>query len=307
MILLVIDMQINRLLEMIYILLHRKSVPARELAEQLGVSRRTIYRDIDILSVAGIPVYTEKGRGGGVHLLPDSVLNRAAFSEKEQNEILTALHGLSSIKRSEADQVLRKLSTIFGKTSTNWLEVDFSDWSYANDYFNDFKIAIIERRIAEFDYYNSNGDKTFRRIEPVQLWFKSHSWYLKGFCLIKQGMRLYKLSRVKNLVVTDEYFSERDLSAAQDDFPPDTKQDLGNVAIRLRISPEMKYRVFDDFGESSIEEQADGSFIVAVSWPVDNWVYGFILSFGEYIEVLEPERIRKIIMNKGKKIYEKYF
>ncbi|MCL2593878.1 MAG: WYL domain-containing protein, partial [Defluviitaleaceae bacterium] len=82
---------------------------------------------------------------------------------------------------SEADQVLKKLSTIFNKTATNWLAVDFSDWSGANDYFNDFKAAILERRIAEFDYYNSYGDKTTRRIEPIQLWFKSKSWYLKGF------------------------------------------------------------------------------------------------------------------------------
>ena len=289
---------------MIYILLHRKSISARELAEQLGVSRRTIYRDIDTLSLAGIPIYTEQGKGGGISLLPDSVLNKSILSEQEQNEILTALHGLSNLKISEANQVLRKLSTIFNKTATNWLEVDFSDWSGTNDYFNDFKTAILERRIAEFDYYNSYGDKTFRRIEPIQLWFKSKAWYLRGFCLTKQGLRVYKLSRVKNLKLTEEHFSKRDMLDTQEDSPAHEEQ--REITVKLRIEPEMKYRVLDEFDESVIEQQPDGSFIVTVLWPEDHWVYGFLLSFGEYVEVLEPDHLRAILKDKGQKISAKY-
>ena len=148
-------MQINRLFEIIYVLLDKKSVTAKELAEHFGVSRRTICRDIDTLSTAGIPIYTERGKGGGIRLLPDFVLNKSLLSEQEQNEILSALHGLASIKTEGTDLILQKLSSIFGKTTTNWLEVDFPGWSYENDYFNDLKVAISERRIAEFDYYNS--------------------------------------------------------------------------------------------------------------------------------------------------------
>jgi len=293
-------MQINRLLEMVYILLHRKTVSARELAEQLNVSRRTIYRDIDTLSAAGIPVYTEKGKGGGVSLLPDSVLSKSALSEQEQNEILTALHGLANVKTTEATQILNKLSTIFNKTATNWLAVDFSDWGHENDYFNKFKTTILEQRIAEFDYYNRYGDKTFRRVEPIQLWFKTHSWYLKGFCLTKQDMRIYKLSRVKNLTITNENFAKRDLPPTQEENPTQ------NTLVKLHIAPEMRYRIFDDFSEDIIEQQPDGSYIVTAAWPEDNWVYGFILSFGEYAEVLEPPHIREIIKKKSKKINQKY-
>ena len=300
----VMNMQINRLLELVYILMHRKSVPAKDLAEQLGVSRRTIYRDIDTLSSAGIPIYTEKGKGGGVTLLPDSVLNKSILSEQEQDEILTALHGLSNLRISEADKVLQRLSAIFNKTATNWLQVDFSDWSGIDDYFNDFKTAILEQRIAEFDYYNSYGEKSFRRVEPMQLWFKSKSWYLKGFCLTKQGMRVYKLSRVKNLVITSDYFAERILPDIQDNSASNSEQ--AYVLIKLRILPEMKYRLFDDFKEESITEQPDGSFILTVSLPEDNWVYGFVLSFGEYAEVLEPEHLRNTIKEKVKKISARY-
>jgi predicted DNA-binding transcriptional regulator YafY len=297
-------MQISRLFEIIYILLHKKCVPARELAEQFGVSTRTIYRDIDTLSLAGIPVYTEKGRGGGISLLPDYVLSKSVLNEQEQNEILAALHGLSNIKPDKASQVLRKLSAIFNKTAANWLEVDFSDWGWTSTSFDDFKTAILQRRIAEFDYFNKYGEKTFRRIEPMQLWFKSRSWYIKGFCLIKQAPRLYRLSRVKNLVVKDEHFPER----ISFDGPENTAEDNQEkyTTLKLRIAPEMAYRAYDEFDEDMMEKQPDGSFIVTVTWSEDSWLYGFVLSFGEYIQVLEPEHIRNIIKNKARKISEKY-
>ena len=302
-------MQINRLFEIIYILLHKKRVPARELAEQFGVSTRTIYRDIDTLSLAGIPVYTEMGRNGGISLLPDFVLNKSILSEQEQNEILAALYGLSGISPAEESaktgQVLSKLSAVFNKTAVNWLEVDFSDWSWANTSFEDFKTAILQQRVAQFDYFNRYGEKTFRRIEPMQLWFKSRSWYIRGYCLTKHGMRLYKLSRVKNLEVTDEYFAERDFFDVPDDPARDGYREQF-ATLKLRIAPEMTYRAYDEFNESMMEKQPDGSLVVTVTWAEDNWVYGFILSFGEYIEVLEPEHMRDIIKSKAEKISEKY-
>jgi len=297
-------MQISRLFEIIYILLHKKRVSARELAEQFGVSTRTIYRDVDTLSLAGIPVYTEKGKGGGISLLPDFVLNKSILSEQEQNEILAALHGLSNIYPAETSQILRKLSTIFNRPAANWLEVDFSDWSWCDTSFEDFKAAILQRRITEFDYFNRYGEKTFRRVEPVQLWFKSRAWYVRGFCLTKHDMRVYKLSRVKNLVVTVEHFVERDLSDADAETGNEKWEDY--ITFKLRIAPEMAYRAYDEFSESMIEKQLDGSLDVTVEWSVDNWVYGFVLSFGEYIEVLEPSHFREMIKNKSRKIYEKY-
>ena len=298
-------MSIYRLFEIIYILLRENKVPARELAEQLGVSRRTICRDIDTLSLAGVPVYAERGKGGGVGLLPDFVLNKSILSEQEQNEILSALHGLSNIKTGETSQVLRKVSAIFKKTAIDWLDVDFSGWTYENDFFRDFKVAITKRHIVEFDYYNSSGEKTFRRVEPIQLWFKSKSWYLRGFCLGKQDLRVYKLTRIKNLVVTNKHFPERDLSVMSDSST-DSLYEQEIVTLKLRIESEMTYRVYDDFNETEIEKQADGSFIVTTEFSEDNWVYGFLLSYGKHIEVLEPKRIRNILKTKAQEILKKY-
>lgn len=299
-------MQMNRLFEIIYLLLNKKSVTARELAERFGVSQRTIYRDIDTLGLAGIPVYTEKGKGGGISLLPEFVLNKSLLSEREQNEILSALQGLSTVKTADTEVVLKKLSTIFNKSAANWLEVDFTGWSYRDgDKFNGFKTAILERRIAAFDYYSAYGEKTQRRIEPVQLWFKSRSWYIKGFCLTRQDMRLFKLSRVKNLNITDERFPPRELLALPPN-PGPAEHQKRDIALKLKIAPEMTYRVYDEFDEDMVEKQPDGSLVVSVIWPEDDWVYGTILSYGEYAEVLEPAHIREIIKDKSQKTAGKY-
>ena len=298
-------MLVYRLFEIIYILLRENKVPARELAEQLGVSRRTICRDIDMLSLAGVPVYAERGKGGGIGLLPDFVLNKSLLSEQEQSEILSALHCLSNIKTSDTTQVLQKLSAIFNKTATDWLEVDFSDYGRENDFFKDLKIAIMERYIVKFDYYSSKGDKTLRRIEPMQLCFKSKAWYLRGFCLDKQDIRYYRLSRIKNLAVTGESFPVRDFPAVSD-YSTENFNDQQMVTFKLRIESEAAYRIYDDFYENEAEKQPDGSFIVTTTLPDNNWLYGYLLSYGKYIEVMEPKSIRKNIKEEVQKILKKY-
>jgi len=298
-------MQIERLFKIIYILLHEEKVSASVLAERLGVSRRTICRDVDTLSLTGIPIYTEKGKGGGISLLPEFVLNKSLLNEQEQSEILSALHGLSNIGKSDTREVLQKVSTIFNKNVTNWLEVDFSDWHSNDNYFNELKTAILDRYIAEFDYYNSYGNKTFRQVEPFQLWFKSKSWYLRGFCLAKQGERVYKLSRIKNLLVTDKQFEQRDLESKSESTMTATEIDE-MTAIKFRIAPERAYRVYDDFSEAEVERQADGYFVVTTALPIDNWVHSFVLSYGKHIEILEPAWLRDVIkeeMSEMLKIY----
>lgn len=298
-------MHVNRLFEIVYILLNKKSITAKELAEHFGVSQRTIYRDIDVLSLAGIPVYTEKGKGGGISLLPDFVLNKSILNEAEQNEILSALQGLSVVKTADTDGVLKKLSTLFNKNTKNWIEVDFSGWSYQDaDKFNEFKTAILEQRIVEFDYYNSYNEKTHRQIEPIQLYFKSHSWYVKGYCLSKQDERLFKLSRMKNIKLTNRRFESRDLVKSVNNTS--SRNERPDITLKIKIAPEMTYRVMDEFDDSDIEQQADGSFIVTVEWQEDDWVYGRILSYGNYAEVLEPEHVREVIKNKLLETAKKY-
>ncbi|MDP2844186.1 MAG: HTH domain-containing protein, partial [Acetobacterium sp.] len=108
-------MQINRLLEMVYILFEKKKVTARELADYFEVSQRTIYRDVEALSAAGVPVYAEKGKGGGIRLLDNYVIKKSLLSEKEQTNLLASLQGMNVLNGPEVDPVLRKLATLFEK------------------------------------------------------------------------------------------------------------------------------------------------------------------------------------------------
>ncbi|MCL2629056.1 MAG: YafY family transcriptional regulator [Oscillospiraceae bacterium] len=295
-------MQINRLLEIVYVLLNQKSVTAKQFAERFSVSPRTIYRDIDTLSLAGIPVYTEKGKGGGINLLPEFVLSKSILSDKEQNEILSALQGLTNMGTVDSDHALQKLSAVFSKSVTNWLEVDFSDWSYSNaGIFYDLKTAILEHRIIEFEYYGASGEMTQRRIEPIQLWFKSKSWYIKGFCLTRQNMRLFKLTRIRELQITNEIFETRNLLSILPEPEPDENQKQF-IEVVLKIDKEMAYRVLDEWSERNTVKLSDGSYKIIVTLPEDEWLYGTILAYGEYIEVIHPASLREKIKEKAKQI-----
>jgi len=104
-------MRFNRLLEIRTILLNKRTVTASELAERFSVSTRTIYRDIDVLSASGVPVYATQGTNGGISILEDYTVNRTALSNSERDSILFALQTLKSTKYPEIDLVLEKLGS----------------------------------------------------------------------------------------------------------------------------------------------------------------------------------------------------
>lgn len=293
-------MQIDRMLRIVFILLNKKMVTAKELAAEFEVSPRTIYRDLEALSQAGIPIYTCQGRNGGIKLVDSFVLNKSLLSQTEQNELLAALQGLNAVHYPEAEKVLTKLSALFGKKLMDWIVVDFSGWSQAKqETLAMIKEAIINRKLISFTYYNANGEKNFRTVEPLQLWFKSKAWYLRAFCRTKQSQRLFKLNRIKNICLLPEEFTPQ---PEKEDVPaPDFERTVPGVEITMKIHSTQAYRVYDEFDESQITPHADGSFTVRFRYPEDEWVYGFILSFGMYAEVIEPPHIRKIIKERLKK------
>lgn len=284
-------MQINRLFEIIYILIDKKRVTSKELAEHFEVSTRTIYRDIDALSLAGIPIYMSKGRGGGISILDDYVLNKTVLTSEEKNEILSSLKALKSLSSSNSESAVNKLSSLFGNSNPDWIEIDFSSWYNSEkeqSIFEQLKSAIISRKVISFDYASAKGELTKRTVEPVKLCFKGMSKYLYAFCLLRNDYRFFKLSRIKNLETSDEKFF-------RDDIPKvfDQKVDFYDefIRLKLRISPTMTFRVYDEFDEFEIDE--DGNFIVEIDYPKGEWIFYYISSFGSSCEVLEPLDIRE--------------
>ncbi|MCI8965859.1 MAG: YafY family transcriptional regulator [Clostridia bacterium] len=293
----------NRLFEIVYLLMQKKKITAKELADKFEVSTRTIYRDIEALSMANIPIYTNKGKKGGIGLLDEYVLNKTILSEEEQNQILFALQGMEKVSYKEKD-VLGKLSVLFNKKIDDWIKIDFSNWgkdSEQEEKFELIKIAILNKRKIEFIYYNSNGNETKRVVEPLQIWFKEKSWYLISYCKLKEDYRIFKIPRIKEIKILEEHF-ERDIPKEN----KEEKYNFKNILLELEISKEMAYRVYDEFESNEITKKEDGNFIVKVKYPENDWVYGYILSFGEYIKVLSPDKLKNIIKDKLEKTLKNY-
>lgn len=298
-------MKMNRLFEMVYILVNKKSITAKELAEHFEVSIRTIYRDIDTLTSANIPIYTTQGKGGGITLLDNYVLDKSVLTEEEQNNIIFALQTLTATKYMEEEVVLSKLSTLFNKSSLNWIEVDFSSWDNDKNRQEQFlllKNAILTQRVILFDYYNGLGEKSNRVVEPTKLLFKNKAWYLKGFCQSKEEDRLFKITRITNIQLTENTFSNK----ASLNLSEKNKNPNRMVNIRLKIESKGAYRVLDDFDEKYYSKNEDGSFIVQTRLPDGDWLINYILSYGSVAEVLEPESIRELVRESLKNTLKKY-
>jgi len=303
-------MKINRLLEITLILLNKGTVTAAELAERFSVSTRTIYRDIDELSSAGVPVYTNKGGGGGISLLENYAINKAMLTEHERDSLLLALKTLQSTKYPEIDAILEKIGAVFKKAATSeWVRIEFSPWGSGpneENKFLDMKRAILESKAVTFDYINADGILSHRKIEPALLSFKGQAWYVLGYCTTRRDFRTFRISRIRKMVVTSERFVRRPMEKVKDEEPAAASQKY--VTLKLRFQPEDLYRVYDDYDEQRIVRNPDGTYDVTVTFQEDEWVYGYIMSFGCYVEVLEPPHIREIVrerMQQALKFYQK--
>ncbi len=323
-------MKLNRLLEITTILLNRKSVTAGELAERFGVSTRTIYRDIDVLSTSGVPVYASQGANGGISILEEYTVNRTALLNSEKESILFALQTLQSTKYPAIDTVLEKLGGLFKNTETDWISIDFSPWGSdpnAYDKFSHIRGAILQRKVLEIVYINSFNEKTKRRIEPHRLIFKSQTWYLWGYCLQKKSYRIFRISRIKQLEVTNVTFARgvehetddpshdacalTDSSATNSSSTASSRKDSSTKVVPythlvLEFTVEALYRLYDDYDDRFIRDNGNGTYTLEVDFPVDEWVYGYILSFGPFVKVIEPSEIRACIIEKSKKVLEQY-
>ena len=292
----------SRLFKILYYLLDREHATAPELAAEFEVSQRTIYRDVEVLSGAGIPIYTEPGRNGGIYLLQDFILDRAILSENEKQEILTALQSIFATGYIGGKETLTKISALFNVNTRNWLEVDFSPWGkrvYDGSKFELLKTAIIQCREIEIVYENTNSERSKRVVQPLKISYKSKAWYLKAFCIEKQDFRIFKLNRILKLELLETTFVPKPY--------PELENNLQQAypEIVLLFSKEIAYRVYDEFDETEIEYQKNGDLVVCTEMPVDTWLIGYLLSFGAQVEIIEPTYLKNLLAAQAQEIYKK--
>ena len=296
-------MRDSRLFRILYYILEKGKVTANELSEKFEVSVRTIYRDIDVISSAGIPIYATQGKGGGIEIADDFVLKKSLLSEKEQEQILVALKSLERVNKQYENELLTKLSAFFKIKNTNWIEVDFTNWQRGNEYdelFNDIKSAIINKNIIRFTYFSSNEKETSREVKPIRLLFKGWDWYVYTFCLLRNEFRYFKLSRIRDLKILDENFED----SYEDVVLIKEMEYKETVRAKLKFDRKVAFRVYDEIGD--IKEDEEGNLYAEIELPNDYNLYNYIFSFGESVEVLEPIEIRNNIrdmINKMSRIY----
>ncbi len=317
-------MQINRLFEIIYILLDKKTVTAAELAEHFEVSSRTIFRDIDTLSQAGIPIYAMKGKGGGIRLTENYVLNKSVLTPKEQQMIMQALHGMNAVREEEIRPALSKLSALFGGEQEDWIEIEFSSWNSDDGVSRRFVIlkeAIFAHKRVTFIYSGANGTSSRRLAEPLKLVFRAGSWYLYAWCMDKEDFRFFKLSRMEEPQVLEEYQGLQDKSASKCTEYSQNSSNLNSetsaistkniyedkmITVTAIISANKAYRILDEMDKKDVEKLADGNYKVQMLMPENDWMYQHLLTFGSDMKVLEPERVREKLIKELKNALKQY-
>jgi helix-turn-helix type 11 domain-containing protein len=296
-------MKDNRLFRILYYILEKEKVTANELAEKFEVSVRTIYRDIDSISSVGVPIFTTQGKGGGIKIDNEFILNKSLFDANEKEQIIAALQGLEKTDKAYKSELITKLSALFKIKNSNWIEIDFTSWGSNNTYqdlFNTLKIAIINKNIISFSYISSKAEKINRRVKPIRLLFKEQDWYLYAFCLLRNDFRYFKLSRIKDLEVLAINYEDNFENAV-------LKKELkyeNIVNIKLKFDKSVAFRVYDEF--KAIEEDEKGNLYVEIKIPNNYKLYNYIFSFGANVEILEPKEIRSQFKNMINEIAKKH-
>jgi predicted DNA-binding transcriptional regulator YafY len=301
-------MKVERLLAIVLLLINRKRVQAKELAEMFEVSLRTIYRDIDTINQAGIPVVTFQGAGGGIGIMESYRLERNLFAEEDMIMILSILHGVN--KELDDGTIERTIKKVEGLLPSSYEEkrkplvVDFSGWG--NHHYAKEKISIIKKvidncQVIRLTYASAENNESIREIEPVQMHFRSSNWYAFGFCRLRQEYRLFKLSRVRKMEVLEENFPQHMVVPSLEDY----EWKGSRITVTLLFPHSSRAKVEDFFLDEDVWFEQDGIY-VTITYPEDEWLYGFILSFGSGVEVIDPPRIREKIKERAKEIYLRY-
>lgn len=307
-------MQIDQLFEFVYILIDKKRVTAKEMAERFGVSIRTIYRWLEALSVSGVPVYSMKGRGGGIAISEKFAMDNTVLSEDERLAIVSSVKALESLsgKRGAAITPERKAADKLSRlvtSDTDWLEVDFAPWSpegaEVRNLFGILRDSILKKRQISFDYFTGDGRSEKRIVHPWKLVFRGQSWYLLGWCTSRKAERFFKLTRMRNLVMTSKNASvSRNAVTSRSAQIPEYSAPL--IKIKAKVTQEKISYLMDSFICTEIKPQKNGFVNVTFTAPDSPWLCEILLSFGAQIKIVSPAKLKNKIVEMAGKISDLY-
>ncbi len=300
-------MKTDRLIGILSVLLQKDKTTAPELAERFEVSRRTINRDIDELNRAGIPILTTQGVGGGIRIMDGYRMDRTILTSKDMQMILAGLRSLDSVSGSSYySQLMEKIQAgsselVNGRDS---ILIDLSSWHRESlaPKIETIQDAIGLKKTIRFRYYSPGGD-TEREIEPYYLIFKWTSWYVYGYCLLRNDFRLFKLDRMDRITHVATFEANREVPlpdlSNKTVFPAKDK-------VKALFDPTLKWQLVEEYGTGSFQEMDDGRLLFEHEYADDEELLAWMLSCRDLVTVLEPERIRERLYQIAAKVAEKY-
>lgn len=298
-------MKLERLISITYALLNNEVISASELANKYQVSQRTIYRDIETIGAAGIPVISHQGVNGGYGIIKEYKMEKSLLNANDIESLITLLHSTATVFKDErAMETIHRLQTI-QRDKMPSLTIDLGSWRADNGILHNLRTAIKTRQVIRFDYLNAKNERANRLVEPVSLLFKYYTWYLHGYCRIRKDYRVFKLTRMIDLVTLPESY-QRIHPAILQDFSMDyQKQEI--VGAILQISGSSLAQALDCFYAEDNVFNEDGTLTVTIIHPLEvEWLVETILSFGEDVEVLEPLTLRQLLQHKIEKMLNRY-
>ena len=281
-------MKLDRLIGILNILLQNDRVTAPYLAEKFEVNRRTISRDIDALCMAGIPVVTYQGTGGGISIAEGFKLDKSVLTADELSGIISALKGIGSVsEQSHIEKILDKLGAnseaVVSMCEPLVIDLASHYRGYLTPKIEAIKGAVLNRQTVEFDYYYEKGESK-RHIEPYLIVFQWTSWYVFGFCLERMDWRMFKLARLWNLSVCDKKYTLRDIPPEKRNWNSHLKDDIKLIAL---FDKSVKYQLIEAYGPDCYYKTDEGLYF-EVGFTNRNYMISWLLGFGAKVKVLEP-------------------
>jgi len=294
-------MKIDRIISIIMLLLEREKISATKLAEMFEVTPRTIYRDVETINLAGIPIVAYPGVNGGIGIMEEYKIEKKLFTISDVTSLLMGLGSLHSTMTSEG--ILNTTAKIKGlipqdqiiniELKSNQIVIDHTPWignRKLNVNLDEIRTALYENRLISFKYSAQNGKKSERKVEPYRLVLKDSSWYLQCYCITRKDFRTFKVSRIASLEILEDTFVTRNFDYKALEIPPDIKKK--KVLVKLLIDESIKDMMTEFCREENITHSVNGKFIASFPFMEDDYSYGMILRLGDKCEFLEPENIR---------------
>ncbi|MGE7771200.1 helix-turn-helix transcriptional regulator [Viridibacillus arvi] len=308
-------MKIERMLTIIVMLLNRNRVTANELAQKFEVSVRTIYRDIETINLAGIPIISHSGNNGGFSIYENYKLNHQVLTLNNLSSLLSVLKDINStVDDIELESSIEKLENIIPKNKADELKLHmeqiiidlhpFGESLEQKSLVKTLRKSITQTDILMIDYRNYNNIVSKRRVEPMSLIFKNYTWYLFAYCLSKEDFRIFKVSRISDCYIETQSFERREKSYHE--IRSLLNEQTIMTTIVLKIPSIMQSRVEDIFNKEDISVLETGDLLVKATLPEKEWLFSLIFSFGEHVEVLAPKEMREAIASKLRLMAEKY-